>query len=109
MGFHAHPEGPHSDHSAHYGGQLGMAGDHHIEFLRRNGRIAVFPSDAERRPLDVAGVSVVSATGKQVARDWRRDRWEADDTIPGPEVTVRWWLDGEEVRSMDFVAPAALE
>jgi hypothetical protein len=42
---------PHTDHEPHYGGQLGMVGDHHIELRRQRGTVEVFVSDARRRPL----------------------------------------------------------
>jgi len=42
---------PHADHEPRHGGQLGMAGDHHVEVARTAGRFEVYVSDAWRRPV----------------------------------------------------------
>ena len=41
----------HGDHDAHHGGQLGMAGDHHLEFVRHENAVEIYVSDARRNPL----------------------------------------------------------
>jgi hypothetical protein len=48
----------HGDHSAHHGGQLGMAGDYHLEFVRRDRNVEIHPSDAIRKPLVAVGGSL---------------------------------------------------
>jgi len=50
---------PHADHEAWFGGQLGMVGDHHIEVVRRMGKVEVYVSDARRQPLQATAAWAV--------------------------------------------------
>jgi hypothetical protein len=70
----------HGDHSAHHGGQLGMAGDYHLEFVRRDREIEIYPSDARRKPLEAVGGSLDYGDG--IARKLR----PRDGFLHGPYV-----------------------
>ena len=64
------PKDPHyHEHSSHHGGQVGMIGEYHIEVrVPESGHYQVFPTDAYRKPLDLAEVSgkvVVTAAEAQ--------------------------------------------
>jgi hypothetical protein len=51
----SHTTTPHADHEPRHGGRLVMVGDHHLEWVRRRGRLELFVSDALRNPLRPAG------------------------------------------------------
>jgi hypothetical protein len=61
----------HVDHEPVHGGQLGMVGDHHIELVRRGGRIEAFVSDAWRVPVRPREAWAVFNGSDDVGRlDW---------------------------------------
>jgi hypothetical protein len=71
---HLGPHEPHADHEPRHGGQLGMVGDHHVELVRTPGRIAVFVSDARRRPVTPLAGSVVVDGVRAIPLVWRDHR-----------------------------------
>src|SRR5262249_42581535 len=72
---------PHADHEPHYGGQLGMIGDQHIEVVRRRGRVEVFVSDARRRPLHPLHGWAVFDRGQARPLAWTDHRLAGDDVV----------------------------
>ena len=64
-GAHTSAASPHSDHSPHHGGQLGMVGDFHIEMVERGDTIEIHLSDAERTPLPPTSGTLVFDTGTE--------------------------------------------
>jgi hypothetical protein len=74
---------PHADHSSHRGGVLQMVGDHHLEIVDDGGRLFVFVSDAQRRPLRAASARTrVDGARDAIAMDWRSDHFEV--ALEGP-------------------------
>ena len=103
-GGHVHRR-PHMDHAPHHGGQLGMSGDRHVEIVRRADRIEVFVSDAQRRPLAIAGGRLTFDGAAAVPLVIAGDRLVGDDTGSSRDVEVHAELtDGTSVR-IDFVLP----
>ncbi len=78
----------HMDHTPHHGGQLGMVDDHHIEVVRRDGRVEVFVSDAHRRPVDAASGRLVFAADKTVALDKAEGKLVGADVASARELGV---------------------
>jgi hypothetical protein len=72
---------PHVDHEPRHGGQLGMAGDHHIELARRAGRVEAWVSDAWRRPLEPRRAWAVFDGAARLPLRWDGDRLVA---VPAP-------------------------
>ena len=95
--------GPHMDHTAHYGGLLGMSGDHHVELLRREGRVEVFVSDAERRPLAVSSGRITFDGLGVMPLLKSDDRLVGDDVISARDVEVRADLANGNTVTMGFV------
>lgn len=94
----------HADHAPRHGGQLGMVGDHHLEVVRRGGRVEVFVSDAWRRPLsartghlrfDRAATRTLSRHGEQLIGPDIPDSREIEASVTLPDGT-------ELVLSFDF-------
>ena len=83
------PVGAHMDHEPHHGGQLGMFGDHHIEVVRRRGRMEVFVSDAARRSLRPSAVSVRLDRHAEIRLEWRDHRFVAADESDATLIEVR--------------------
>ena len=86
-GEHVHGK-PHMDHSPHHGGQLGMTGDHHIEIVRRDGRIEIFVSDAHRRPVATKGGRLTFEGDKVVVLDRAEGKLVCADMADAREVEV---------------------
>lgn len=76
----------HANHEARHGGQLGMAGEHHVELVRRDGAVEIYVSDAWRRPLRPAGGSVAFDRGGAVELRWSGHRLVAPDAPAARQV-----------------------
>lgn len=76
------PATPHADHEPRHGGELAMAGDHHIELHRRGTSVEVYVSDASRRPVEPRAVALV--IDGATSTDLRWDGYRFVGTI-GPE------------------------
>jgi hypothetical protein len=102
----------HGDHDAHHGGQLGMAGDHHLEFVRRGRSIEIYVSDARRNPLTALRGTLDYGDG--IARKLLWDETflrgpyvhgaESVNTLVnlenGEEVEIEFWLSTPEQSSL---------
>ena len=103
-GGHVHRR-PHMDHAPHHGGQLGMSGDHHVEIVHRADCVEIFVSDAQRRPLAVAGGRLTIDGVATVPLVVSGDKLIADAAGSARDVEVHAELaDGSSVR-IDFVLP----
>ena len=78
----------HDDHEPWYGGQLGMAGDHHIELVRSERGTEVYVSDASRRPVYPTSVSLVVDGGSPIALRADDERAVTETRLQGREATV---------------------
>lgn len=103
---HGHAAGAHGDHEPHLGGQLAMVGDHHLELVRKGGRIHLYTSDAWRRPVDAVGASVRFDEGEAVAMQRERFSLSSPDLIGAHEVTCDVWLPAGERLESTFVLAA---
>jgi hypothetical protein len=98
----------HTDHAPRHGGLLGMIGDHHLEVVRRAGRITLHPSDAHRVPLTVRGGRVRSGDGRvELLRATGRARLEGVDPGAGLIACQVELADGT-VLSMDVPRAGAM-
>jgi hypothetical protein len=81
---------PHVDHAPRHGGRLVMVGDHHLELVRRSGRVEVFVSDARRRPLRPAEGWLFLGAGDRVPLHWEDHRLTAaaDPDARGAQAVV---------------------
>ncbi len=95
----------HMDHTPHHGGQLGMVGDHHVEVVRRNGRVEVFVSDAHRRPVDAASGRLVFAGDKTVVLDKAEGKLVGADVASARELEVETTLDDGTKLVVAFAFP----
>jgi hypothetical protein len=94
----------HTDHEPRHGGQLGMVGDHHVEVVRRGGRVEVFVSDAKRRPIVPASGRVVFDRETEASLAWENFRLTAPDRQATVLLETRVILadGGELAMSFDF-------
>ena len=81
--------GAHMDHEPRHGGQLGMVGEHHVEVVRRRGRIEVFVSDARRRAVRPKDVSATFDHHATEALAWERQRFVGPDESAARQVEAR--------------------
>lgn len=77
---------PHANHAPRHGGRLVMTGDHHLELVRRAGRIEAFASDAWRRPLHPREGFVVFDDAARAPLRWQGRRLVADDHPAAREI-----------------------
>jgi hypothetical protein len=102
---YAHPGAdllPHSDHAPRHGGQLQMIGDHHIELLRKPGRIEAFVSDAKRAPLRPARGEVAFGDSPKVALRWENHRLWAPAPDEALAIAIDVWLKSGERLAWTF-------
>lgn len=90
----------HADHRPRHGGILGMAGDVHLEVVRRQGRIEIFLSDSYRRALRAKGGRVEFADGPSTPLAWQEDRLVAPDHPASDELTCTVLLDDGSIARM---------
>jgi hypothetical protein len=69
---------PHADHDARHGGTLVMVDDHHLEIVTADGRIAVYVTDALRRPVQPSGGSALFNDGTSTTFAWQAYRLVAE-------------------------------
>ena len=106
VGEHVHGK-PHMDHAPRHGGQLGMVGDHHVEIVRRDGRVEVYVSDAYRRPVEATRGKLVFQGDKIVELGRAEGRLVGEDVASAREVEVEATLvDGTRL-VIAFVLPAS--
>lgn len=67
----------HMDHQPHHGGRLLMLGNHHLEILEKDGRLELFVSDAERRPLTPDAATIAFDAAAPVPLTWTGYRMTA--------------------------------
>lgn len=90
---HTDGVGPHIDHAPRFGGQLGMVGDHHIELVRKDGRIAIYASDATRRPVRALRGTVRFDDGAAHVLLAERFKLIGKDDADAEEVSCSVWLE----------------
>ena len=94
--------GPHENHAARHGGQLGMVGDYHLEVVRRDGRIEVFVSDAYRHPVAPTRGWMRFDQGPQQPLRWERYRLVGAADMNATEVTCDVMLPDGRGLSLTF-------
>lgn len=103
-GEHDHGK-PHMDHTPHHGGQLGMTGDHHVEIVRREGRIEIFVSDAHRRPIEAASGKLTFEGDKVVPLDRAEGKLVCADIEAARDVEVEATLTDGTKLEIAFALP----
>jgi hypothetical protein len=94
------------DHTPHHGGQLGMVGDHHVEVVRRNGRVEVFVSDAHRRPVEAVSGHLVFVGDKAVAMESSEGKLVCEDVASARELEVEATLTDGTKLAVTFAFPS---
>jgi hypothetical protein len=95
---------PHANHEPQHGGQLGMAGDYHIEITRQAGTVDVYVSDAWRRSVQPRSGWLVFDGAATTPLTWASNRLVGADAMPAREIEAIVVLaDGSRVAmSFDF-------
>jgi hypothetical protein len=94
--------GAHMDHEPRHGGQLGMIGEHHVEVVRRRGRVEVFVSDATRRSVRPRSGTLVFDREQQAPLTWDDHRMTAADMPAALDVEARVVLDDGSELAIGF-------
>ena len=95
----------HADHEPHHGGQLGMVGDHHVELVRRGGRVEVYVSDAWRRAVRPTRGSIAFEDGAEQPLAWKDGRLVATDRETATTATLVVVLSDGTRLAIEFDAP----
>jgi hypothetical protein len=98
-----HRGAAHADHAPRHGGQVGMAGDFHIEVRRDRDTIEAFVSDAWRRPVRPReGWVVFDRNGAVIPLAWKGHRLIAPDMAAAREIQAVVVLSDGTRLSIDF-------
>jgi hypothetical protein len=96
----------HMDHTPRHGGQLGMVGDHHVELVRRDGRVEVYVSDAYRRPVEAVSGRLVFAGDKTLAMERAEGKLVCEDVASARELEVEATLGDGTKLAVSFAFPS---
>ena len=98
---HAHAHA-HGDHAARHGGQLGMAGDFHLEFVVRERSVEVHVSDAWRRPLKAVRGTLDYGDGIERPLRWHGTFLRGPYVRGAESVNARVMLDSGRAVEIEF-------
>lgn len=95
---------PHANHEPRHGGDLGMAGEHHVELVRRAEGLEVHVSDAWRRPVRPRDVQVVLDGAARMSLRWDGRRSVGPDAGGAREIETVVTLDDGARLAVTFAA-----